>query len=334
MRAVLATMVVLAMFPPCRAAMAGERHRPAAEVVVVLNAEGAPLVGIGEPPSTGEIAALVFVAPAEGGGAATTGRAVETALALAGAIGGSPPVRIFVSPDGTPGAAEALSEVLADAGLAPVVVHGEDGDATRQMTADAGGFHPRGEPGRPVPDAATAVAAWRRVASYGYGHTPPAFEPDGAGGRKQLRVPGWDEPTAGYACPFPALLANPAPAGLSVELGVDGGRTVPEEALASWCDAAAGALIRACAPDDLEATFADGAHAILDFGDPPGPGLHWLRPDRVVPPGDLSADPCMATALAPLEVAADHAGLTLHLRLTDEDIESGCRRERMETCRE
>ena len=327
-------MVAMAPVALTVPATAADRHRPAAEITVVLGGDGAVLVGIGEPPSDEDITALVFVAPDDGAGAGSAPWIVQTSRSLAAAMGGSPPVRLFVAQGAAPGAGEALSAALADAGFTVVTEGGQGEHAVRQVTADGGGFHPRGEVGRPAADAAGALSTWRQVASYGYGHTPPAFEPDGSGGRRLLRVPGWDEPTAGYACPFPVLLANPAPAGLSVELGVDGGRTLPEEALASWCDTAARELIRSCVPEELTAAFADGAHAVLDFGDPPGPGLHWLRPDRVVPPGDLSAGPCVASALTSLEVAADHAGLTLHLRLTDEDIESGCRRERMETCRE
>lgn len=330
---VTACLVMVAALAQAGPAVGAERHRPAAEVVVVFGAEGDPLVGVGEPPSAEAITALVFLAPARGDGD-IGGRTLDAARTLAGVLGGIPPIRIFVAAGADAGHAELLSRALGEAGLGSVEIHGAADDATRQMTADGGGFHARGQAGSPAVDPAGAVATWRRVASYGYGHTPPAFEPDGAGGRRQLRVPGWDEPAAGYACPFPVLLATPAPAGLAVELGVDGGRTVPEEALASWCDAAARELVRACAPDDLEAAFGDDSHAVIDFGNAPGPGLFWLRPDRVVPPGGLSADPCVTSALTPLEVAADHAGLTLHLRLTDEDIESGCRRERLETCRE
>lgn len=333
---VTAWMVVVAALAWVGPAAGAERHRPAAEVVVVVAEEGAPLVGIGEPPSDEVITALVFLAPAGGDSedGDLAGRTVDAARALADVLGGTTPVRIFVAADGDSGRAEALARALGDGEFGAIEIRGATDDATRQMTADGGGFHPRGQAARPAADPAAALAIWRNVASYGYGHTPPAFEPDGTGGHRQLRVPGWDEPTAGYACPFPVLLATPAPAGLALEIGVDGGRTVPEEALASWCDSAARELIRSCASDDLQAAFADGSHAVIDFGDPPGPGLYWLRPDRVTPPGGLSTDPCITSALTPLEVAADHAGLTLHLRLTDEDIESGCRRERLETCRE
>ena len=177
------------------------------------------------------------------------------------------------------------------------------------------------------------MAQWRQIASYGYGHAAPIFEPDGDGGQRQARVRGWDQPTAAFACPFPASLTQTAPRGMAVELGVHGSRTAPEESLASWCDVAARQLLE-CDPDELVAQFEAGGHAEVTFGPPPGPGLWWLRPEQVVPPGGIGGDPCVAGALDALEVAADHAGLVLHVGLTEDDVASGCRRERLESCRQ
>jgi len=307
---------------------------PAAEVVVVVGSGGSGLVGVGEPPGGGSITALVFLANADGGaewGATDIPRAIQ---AVAGAIGGDPLVRILAGTNGDAPDTSTLQARLKKAGILAAMVHDDGGVLARQMTADAGGFHPRGAPGRPAPTAAEAVSHWRQVASYGHGRAEPMFEPDGAGGHRQLRAPGWDEQAAAYACPFPTLLATPGPAGSAVEIGVDGGRTASEEALASWCERLARELLRECTGDELSGGFGEGVHAEITFGDPPGPGLWWLAPARVVAPGGVGGEPCVIPALDRLRVAADHAGLTLHLALTDDDVEAGCRRQRLESCRE
>jgi hypothetical protein len=326
----LPTLVILLFAPP---AAADDAPLSAAEVVVVVDAAQTALVGVGEPPAERALTALVYLA-AEGGGDRWDVEAIPRAVgALAAAMGGEPAVRVLSAEPGGPPDTSGLEAALRKAGIPAVVVPGDDA-LTRQMTADPGGYHPRGEPGRTAPTAAEAIARWRQVASYGHGHAEPMFEPDGNGGQTQLRAPGWDEEVAAYACPFPTLLATPAPAGYAVEMGVAGGRTVSEEALASWCELAARELLRECAGDELTAAFADGDHAEATFGDPPGAGLWWLAPARVLPPGGVGGEPCVSPALDRLRVAADHAGLVLHVGLTEDDVEAGCRRQRLESCRE
>jgi hypothetical protein len=326
----LAWLVALTALP----AIAADPHLPAAEVVVVVDGGEHALVGIGEPPADQALTALVHLAGEEGGGRWKVEAIPRAIRALKAAMGGDPPVRVLAGPDGATPDMSGLEAALKQAGILAAVVHDDGGTLARQMTADAGGFHTRGEPGHPAPTAAEAVARWRQVASYGDGHAEPMFEPDGAGGQRQLRAPGWDEQVAAYACPFPTLLASPAPAGLAVEMGVAGGRTVSEEALASWCERAARELLRECGSDELAAGFADGDHAETTFGDPPATGLWWLAPERIVPPGGVGGEACVSPALDRLRVAADHAGLTLHVALTEDDVEAGCRRQRLESCRE
>ncbi|MDP7111064.1 MAG: hypothetical protein QGH45_03830 [Myxococcota bacterium] len=327
-------VLLLALFAIALPATAAETDLPAAEVVVVVGAGETALVGVGEPPTDQALTALVYLAGEDGADRWNRGAIPRAVRSLAATMGGAPLVRVLAGADGEPFDTSDLERGLKKAGFPPVTVHDDTGALTRQMTADAGGFHTRGEPGRPAPTAAEAVARWRQVASYGHGHTEPMFEPDGAGGQTQLRVPGWDEEVAAYACPFPTLLATPAPAGYAVEMGVAGGRTVSEEALASWCERAARELLRECGSDELTAAFADGDHAETAFGDPPGPGLWWLAPARVLPPGGVGGEPCVSPALDRLRVAADHAGLILHVGLTEDDVEAGCRRQRLESCRE
>ncbi len=305
----------------------------------MFRAGGSPLVGVGEPPAE-SLGALVYLSTggedAGGTGSWTVDEFRDATLALQEALGGQATVRVLVEATADEVALRAHLDALKAAGVAPVVEREDPGlpSAIHHFTADTGGMHRRMAPGRPAATPALAVEQWRRVASYGLGHAEPLFEPDGSGGQRQVRVSTWDDPTAAYACPFPTRPGHPSPAGSAVEIGVAEGRTVPEEAIATWCDLAARGLLRECDPDELAGAFRDGEHAVVEFGAPPGPGLWWLRPEGVAPPGGMSGDPCIGTALDPLEVAADHAGLTLHVGLTDDDVEAGCRRERLESCRQ
>lgn len=308
------------------AALASDRAVPAAEVVVTVTGTGA-LVGVGEPPSPDRVGALIYMQH-DGDVTAAVGR-------LAAALGGAPPVRCFGTSAATGEAIEAADVAILRAGLDAerVDAGGGGADPGAQMTADGGGYHRRDDPGRPAPDAATAVKVFADVASYGHGHTPPMFEPAPGGGMRQVRAAGWDQPTRAYACPFPSTPGLQGPAGMALELTLGDGRTASEEAFAGWCDGLARALAASCDPAELLDTFEAGP-VELAYGDPPTPGPWWLLPDSAAPRGGSSLTvACAADALTAHRVAADHAGILLRIALVQSDLTEGCRRVVEESCK-
>ena len=306
------------------AAIAAERALPAAEVVVTVAAE-ATLVGVGEPPSADRLGALIYLADVS-----DTTAAVRDA---ADALGGTPPVRRFATAGASADAVASADTAIRATGLQLTTVDADSADPGAQMTADAGGYHRRDAPGRPAADAAAPREALAPVASYGHGHAEPMFEPVSGAGMRQVRADGWDQPTRGYACPFPATPGLDAPVGMALEITVGDGRSASEEALAGWCDHVALALASSCAATDTLDAFATGPVEVA-YGDPPAPGPWWLLPLTVAPAGGSSLPvACAADSLASLPIAATHAGLSLRFTVAESDLTEGCRRVVEESCK-
>ena len=306
------------------AAQASDRAVPAAEVVVTVSAE-ATLVGVGEPPNSDRLGALVYLADVTDTAAAVR----EMAAALGGAAG----VRRYATATATDDALQAADAAIRATGLPLSTVAPEAADPGAHMTVDAGGYHRRDALGDAATAPGAAVETFAAVSSYGHGHAEPMFEPLPGGGMRQVRAEGWDQPTRSYACPFPATPGLDAPVGMALEITVGDGRSASEEALASWCDHVATALASSCPAADTLDAFATGPVEVV-FGDPPGPGLWWLLPLSAAPAGGSSVPvDCAAEALATLPIAATHAGLTLRFTLVEGDLTEGCRRVVEESCK-
>ena len=301
---------------------------PAAEIVIVVRGEAA-LTGLGEPPHNDRVPVLIYL---EDG---ATKDPISRAAALRAGTDVPPSVRLYnLAGDDGAGAADALLKALKKAGFQ--VVAGSSGEGGPepgdQLTIDAAGYHKRSEPGQPATSVEQLAAAYANLTSYGYGHGETLFEPGANGALQQLRVEGWDRPAAAYACPFPANPALAGPPGTILELSLADSRSAPEEALAVWCDRAAESLFLSCSADGLAEALEDGTVEV-QFGDPPGLGLWWLRPHEVrYPVGIGSGDPCVEEALRTLSVAALHAGITIRFRLAEGVLESGCGRVVEEKC--
>ena len=306
-------------------ATAGPRHRPAAEVVVTVTADGDVLLGLGEPPSTDRLPALVYLER-------SSIPLPESISSLREVLGGDPPLRRFATAGAPPDLLAEVDEALAS--LSPAVVAPEDSgpDPGAQMTADSNGYHRRDALGAPAADAETALRQLMEVASYGHGHGSPMFEPVD-GGMQQVRPGGWEQPTQAYACPFPSTPGLVGPVGMAVELSLADGRSASEEAMASWCERTSVALASSCGADEILAAFELGV-VESSYGQAPGLGLWWMRPDHVGPAGGSTMPvACAADALATVEIAALHADLTLRYRLIEDDLTTGCRRELDESCK-
>ncbi len=325
-----ALLSLLLMLTPTPAHAAGERARPATELVVTVTPDGA-LVGVGEPPAADRLAALVYLegaAPLGAGDGAGLARTLDT---LAAALTGAPAIRRYVAEDTDAADVRGVDRVLGAGGR--VVERVDDTAPAARMTADAAGYHRRDDPGSPAASAAEAVRALRAVASYGHGHGSPMFEPVPGGGMAQVRAEHWDRATRAYACPFPATPGSNAPAGTALEIALGDSRSASEEAMAGWCDHVARTLARSCDAGEILEAFDTGAIEAV-YGDPPGPGLWWLRPDAAAPAGQATVTvDCAAEALMSLEIAADHAGLSLRYQLSEDDLSQGCRRELEEACK-
>jgi hypothetical protein len=321
---------ILMLLTPGLALAAGERARPAAELVVTVTPAGA-LVGVGEVPAADRVGGLVYLAgaaPLQPGDSAGLARTLD---ALAAALGGQIEVRRFIAADTDDAVLRAVDRILGAGGR--VVLRNDEEGSGAQMTADAAGYHRRDDAGSPAATPADAIRALRAVASYGHGHGAPLFEPVPGGGMNQVRAPDWDRPTQAYACPFPSTPGTHAPAGTALEISLGDSRSASEEALAGWCEQVSGALARACDAGETLEAFEQGVIEAA-YGDPPGPGLWWLRPEGAAPAGGSTvAVDCAAEALMSLEIAADHAGLVVRYALAEDDLTQGCRREIEEACK-
>ncbi len=333
-------MIVGLVLLACAPAAAAE-PAPLGQVVIVVDASGTARVGVGEPAQEGRVPALVFFGgedaavglEADRGVGAAVARAVEARTALGGlpalvrfAARGAPAERVAVLDARLAGAGFAVSAVDAPA---------TGTDPTTQVTADLAGFHRRDQPGQPAADAAEAVRWLITAARYGYGHGEPAFEPGPDGTPRMLRPAGWQEPATGYACPFPMSPALAPPPGMALEIYLAGdGAQLNEEAMGTWCDRAARALLAACGGDGLLAELEAGP-AEVHWAPPPAEGLWWIVPERVVPPGGstMGADgSCLAEALDDWAIAAIHRSAVIRVRLVEDDLQQGCARTVEERC--
>lgn len=321
---------ILLMLIPATSLAAGDRARPAAELVVTVTPSGT-LVGVGEPPQDDRVCALVYLgaaAPLQPGDGAGLARALDD---LSRALGGQAAVRRFVAADVDEATMRAVDRILGASGRVVERIDGEGPAA--QMTADTAGYHRRGDPGSPATSAAEAVQQLRAVSSYGHGHGAPMFEPAPGAGMIQVHPRDWDRATQAYACPFPSTPGSRAPAGTALEISLADSRSASEEALAGWCDQVARALARSCDAGETLEAFEFGVIEAA-YGDPPGAGLWWLQPHSAAPAGGSTvAVDCAAEALMSLEIAADHAGLVVRYALAEDDLTQGCRRQIEEACK-
>ncbi len=326
----LGALAALLAAAPATASAAGA-PRPALEVVVTGLSDGRVLVGVGEPPGGDRVAGLVYL------GAPVMARDVEVVAgrvrALAAAAGGTAGLRVYGAADGHPLAAEVL-DLLAPhlPGTLAYVAGDEDPGAAARMTADGGGYHRRDDPGHPADDAADAVRTLDGVMGYGSGHAEPVFEPAPGGGMTRAHAAGWSEDAAGFTCPFPANPAAPPPPGMALELTLADGSRARQEALATWCDAAARGLMAECGAAGLMDALEAGA-ATARVADAPDEGRWWLPLEGVAAAGSMTADPCLSAGLAGVDVGTPYAGRLLELRLVEADLSGGCGRAIQERCR-